>query len=239
MAAKYRPHVQAYALPVQHLLSLREIERERRRLLRDPEIALHLRGRARRSTSPSPASGSSPRTRRGSVRWPNRTASASGACVSSAWWARSTISLSTPTGRSSTARSCARSCIGCSASRRRGCRPVAPGGPARDRGGRGPGQGRSRPRRAAGPFRERAGDRRGLRQRLAGALSGLLQRVGTDASSKAPSLRNCRGAPRPSVSPDRPVRSASCSRSAVAEIGRPPRPSRDARRPAVPARSHR
>jgi len=38
MAAKYRPHVQAYALPVQHLLSLGEIERERRRLLRDPEI---------------------------------------------------------------------------------------------------------------------------------------------------------------------------------------------------------
>jgi len=38
MAAKYRPHVQAYALPVQHVLSLREIERERRRLLRDPEI---------------------------------------------------------------------------------------------------------------------------------------------------------------------------------------------------------
>jgi len=38
MAAKYRPHVTAYALPVQHLLSLREIERERRRLLRDPAI---------------------------------------------------------------------------------------------------------------------------------------------------------------------------------------------------------
>ena len=38
MAAKYRPHVTAYALPVQHLLSLREIERERRRLLRDPEV---------------------------------------------------------------------------------------------------------------------------------------------------------------------------------------------------------
>ena len=38
MAAKYRPHVSAYALPVQHLLSLREIERERRRLLRDPEV---------------------------------------------------------------------------------------------------------------------------------------------------------------------------------------------------------
>jgi DNA-binding transcriptional regulator LsrR (DeoR family) len=38
MAAKYRPHVRAYALPVQHLLSLRQIERERRRLLRDPEI---------------------------------------------------------------------------------------------------------------------------------------------------------------------------------------------------------
>jgi DNA-binding transcriptional regulator LsrR (DeoR family) len=38
MAAKYRPHVTAYALPVQHLVSLREIERERRRLLRDPEI---------------------------------------------------------------------------------------------------------------------------------------------------------------------------------------------------------
>src|SRR5215475_3414425 len=32
MAAKYRPHVSAYAL------SLREIERERRRLLRDPEV---------------------------------------------------------------------------------------------------------------------------------------------------------------------------------------------------------
>src|SRR5574341_355923 len=38
MAAKYRPHVQAYAFPVQHLLSLREIDRERRRFLRDPEI---------------------------------------------------------------------------------------------------------------------------------------------------------------------------------------------------------
>jgi len=38
MAAKYRPHVHAYALPVQHLLSLREIDRERRRLLRDPEV---------------------------------------------------------------------------------------------------------------------------------------------------------------------------------------------------------
>src|SRR2546422_9136546 len=38
MAAKYRPHVHAYALPVQHLLSLREIDRERRRLLPDPEI---------------------------------------------------------------------------------------------------------------------------------------------------------------------------------------------------------
>jgi len=40
MAAKYRPHVRAYALPVQHLTSLREIERERRRLLRDREIRL-------------------------------------------------------------------------------------------------------------------------------------------------------------------------------------------------------
>jgi DNA-binding transcriptional regulator LsrR (DeoR family) len=38
MAAKYRPHVRAYALPVQHLISLREIERERRRLLRDPDV---------------------------------------------------------------------------------------------------------------------------------------------------------------------------------------------------------
>ncbi len=38
MAAKYRPHVAAYALPVQHLASLSEIERERRRLLRDPEV---------------------------------------------------------------------------------------------------------------------------------------------------------------------------------------------------------
>jgi len=38
MAAKYRPQVTAYALPVQHLISLREIERERRRLLRDPEV---------------------------------------------------------------------------------------------------------------------------------------------------------------------------------------------------------
>jgi DNA-binding transcriptional regulator LsrR (DeoR family) len=38
MAAKYRPHVAAYALPVQQLTSLRQIERERRRLLRDPEV---------------------------------------------------------------------------------------------------------------------------------------------------------------------------------------------------------
>jgi DNA-binding transcriptional regulator LsrR (DeoR family) len=38
MAAKYRPHVSAYALPVQHLTSVREIERERRRLLRDPDV---------------------------------------------------------------------------------------------------------------------------------------------------------------------------------------------------------
>jgi deoxyribonucleoside regulator len=38
MAAKYRPHVQAYALPVQHLISLHDIERERRRLLRDPDV---------------------------------------------------------------------------------------------------------------------------------------------------------------------------------------------------------
>jgi deoxyribonucleoside regulator len=38
MAAKYRPHVRAYALPVQHLASLRKIEAERRRLLRDREI---------------------------------------------------------------------------------------------------------------------------------------------------------------------------------------------------------
>ncbi len=38
MAAKYRPHVVAYALPVQHLASLSQIERERRRLLRDPEV---------------------------------------------------------------------------------------------------------------------------------------------------------------------------------------------------------
>src|SRR5947209_11421393 len=37
MAAKYRPHVTAYALPVQHLASLREAERERRSQLRDPE----------------------------------------------------------------------------------------------------------------------------------------------------------------------------------------------------------
>ena len=38
MAAKYRPFVTAYALPVQHLVSLAEIERARRRLLRDPEV---------------------------------------------------------------------------------------------------------------------------------------------------------------------------------------------------------
>jgi DNA-binding transcriptional regulator LsrR (DeoR family) len=38
LAAKYRPHVTAYALPVQHLVSLRQLERERRRLLRDPEV---------------------------------------------------------------------------------------------------------------------------------------------------------------------------------------------------------
>ncbi|MBI2154679.1 MAG: hypothetical protein HYU24_13405 [Candidatus Rokubacteria bacterium] len=41
LAAKYRPHVVAYALPVQHLTSLRQIERERRRLLRqNVDIAL-------------------------------------------------------------------------------------------------------------------------------------------------------------------------------------------------------
>ena len=61
MAAKYRPHVHAYALPVQHLLSLREIERERRRLLRDPEIRRSTR-RPRTSTSRSSVSGSSART---------------------------------------------------------------------------------------------------------------------------------------------------------------------------------
>ncbi len=38
MAAKYRPHVRAYALPVQHLVSARQIERERRRLLRNTGI---------------------------------------------------------------------------------------------------------------------------------------------------------------------------------------------------------
>lgn len=38
MAAKYRPHVTAYALPVQHLVSLAEIERARRRLLRDADV---------------------------------------------------------------------------------------------------------------------------------------------------------------------------------------------------------
>jgi DNA-binding transcriptional regulator LsrR (DeoR family) len=38
MAAKYRPHVTAYALPVQHLASLAEIDRVRRRVVRDPEI---------------------------------------------------------------------------------------------------------------------------------------------------------------------------------------------------------
>ncbi len=37
-AAKYRPHVSAYALPVQHLQSPRQLLRERRRLLRDPEV---------------------------------------------------------------------------------------------------------------------------------------------------------------------------------------------------------
>jgi DNA-binding transcriptional regulator LsrR (DeoR family) len=37
-AAKYRPHATAYALPVQHLQSTRQLLRERRRLLRDPEV---------------------------------------------------------------------------------------------------------------------------------------------------------------------------------------------------------
>jgi DNA-binding transcriptional regulator LsrR (DeoR family) len=37
-AAKYRPHVTAYALPVQHVPSARQLLRERRRLLRDPEV---------------------------------------------------------------------------------------------------------------------------------------------------------------------------------------------------------
>jgi DNA-binding transcriptional regulator LsrR (DeoR family) len=38
MAAKYRPHVTAYALPVHYLRALGPIERERKRLLRDPDI---------------------------------------------------------------------------------------------------------------------------------------------------------------------------------------------------------
>jgi DNA-binding transcriptional regulator LsrR (DeoR family) len=38
MAAKYRPHVRAYALPVQVLGSVAEIRRERRRLLRRGEV---------------------------------------------------------------------------------------------------------------------------------------------------------------------------------------------------------
>lgn len=38
MAAKYRPHVRAYALPVQQLASLRQTERMRRQLLRDAEV---------------------------------------------------------------------------------------------------------------------------------------------------------------------------------------------------------
>lgn len=38
MAAKYRPHARAFALPVQHLLSLRDIQRTRRRLLRDRAV---------------------------------------------------------------------------------------------------------------------------------------------------------------------------------------------------------
>jgi deoxyribonucleoside regulator len=38
MAAKYRPQVRAYALPVQLLASLGEIERERKRLLRKGEV---------------------------------------------------------------------------------------------------------------------------------------------------------------------------------------------------------
>jgi DNA-binding transcriptional regulator LsrR (DeoR family) len=38
MAAKYRPHVRAYALPVQVLGSAAEIQRERRRLLRKGEV---------------------------------------------------------------------------------------------------------------------------------------------------------------------------------------------------------
>jgi DNA-binding transcriptional regulator LsrR (DeoR family) len=38
MAAKYRPHVTAYALPVEHVVSLADLERARRRLLRDAEV---------------------------------------------------------------------------------------------------------------------------------------------------------------------------------------------------------
>jgi len=38
MAAKYRPHVRAYALPVQVLGSLAQAQRERRRLLRRGEV---------------------------------------------------------------------------------------------------------------------------------------------------------------------------------------------------------
>ena len=38
MAAKYRPHVTAYALPVQLFGELHEVERERKRLLHNPEV---------------------------------------------------------------------------------------------------------------------------------------------------------------------------------------------------------
>ena len=72
MAAKYRPHVSAYALPVQHLVSLREIERERRRLLRDPEIR-SIYEAAQDVDIALAASASSPRRRRASARWPSPT----------------------------------------------------------------------------------------------------------------------------------------------------------------------
>ncbi len=114
MAAKYRPHVQAYALPVQHLLSLREIERERRRLLRDPEIRSIFEAAQAVDVALTRHRPHRRGARRGSARWPSPTGSASSACASSASWARSTTSPSMPTAGSSTAPSCARSCTGCS-----------------------------------------------------------------------------------------------------------------------------
>ena len=191
MAAKYRPHVRAYALPVQHLLSLREIERERRRLLRDPEIRRDLRGRAGRRHR---AGGHRPHRREhagvllaGGVLRGQRQAAAP---------ARRRRRDQLPALRRrgphrrppGAARAHAARALG---GRRAAAGAVAARRPLRDGGGRRAAEGGGGARRAARALHERARHRRGrARRRSCGSADAGSARAGRTASSKAPIRRN-------------------------------------------------